>query len=138
MIRFMPRLEAGAGTTTEGSIVLGADAYRLCVTDETRDGCNCNWRRRCGSRRVVASGQTAPMIPARYGGAIALLITSVIMSCIVSGVSTAKSIGFAPGIVSAWLSAWASSWMIAFPVLLVVLPLVQRIVGALVRRTQNS
>jgi hypothetical protein len=72
MIRFMPRLEslqgaarrprcgqrgdAGAGTTTEGSIVLGADAYRPCVTNETRDG-------RRGYAPETGRRQSDPMKP---------------------------------------------------------------------------
>lgn len=86
-----------------------------------------------GNWRVAAIRQTARMIPARYSGFVALLLTSIVMSCVVSGVSTAHNIGLAPGAVAVWLSAWATSWTIAFPVLLVVVPLVQRIIGTLVR-----
>jgi Protein of unknown function (DUF2798) len=107
---------------------------RRGTPQQRASGFECNSSGVARNRRIVAIGQTAVMIPARYGGFVALLFTSIVMSCIVSGVSTARSIGLEPGMVSAWLSAWATSWMVAFPVLLVVLPVVQRVVAALVRR----
>ena len=55
------------------------------------------------------------------------------MTGIVSGIATVRALGFSAETPSLWCEAWIMSWAVAFPLMTFLLPLVQRLVGLLVR-----
>lgn len=73
------------------------------------------------------------VIPARWRSVVFAFLLSGLMTLLVSGLTTAINLGLDGFTASLWLAAFIRAWPITFPSVLVVAPIVQRLVGHLVK-----
>lgn len=73
------------------------------------------------------------VIPARWRSVVFAFLLSGLMTLLVSGLTTAINLGLDGFTASFWLAAFIRAWPITFPSVLVVAPIVQRLVGHLVK-----
>jgi len=60
---------------------------------------------------------------------------ALLMSCFMSLVISIFNVGLIDGIVQIWLKAWSFAFVVAFPTIVVVSPIVRKLVGLVVEKT---
>jgi hypothetical protein len=79
------------------------------------------------------STKAPPMIDRKYQKIVFAFFMALLMSCVMSFVITLFNVGLISNLVSVWLKAWAFAFVVAFPTISVVAPIVQKLVGMVLK-----
>jgi hypothetical protein len=85
------------------------------------------------NRLALPPYERVPMIDRKYQKIVFAFFMALLMSCVMSFVITLFNVGFISNLVSVWLKAWAFAFVVAFPTISVVAPLVQKLVGLVLK-----